>query len=90
MTAVPLSLTDCHSIVRRLWPYLDGKLPDSDRAIIAEHLRGCTNCSSHFDFARAFLEAVQHLRPSEEDTDALRDKVVAALAADGFGDPARH
>ena len=87
MTGVPLSLTDCDSIVRRLWPYLDGKLPDSDRAIVAEHLRGCTNCSSHFDFARAFLEAVQQLRPSEVDSGALRDKVLATLATEGFSEP---
>jgi anti-sigma factor RsiW len=83
-----LSIDDCDSIVRRLWPYLDGKLPDSDMAIIAEHLRGCTACSSHFDFAQAFLHAVHELRPSEVQTDALRDKVVAALAREGYGEKA--
>jgi hypothetical protein len=55
-------------------------------AIIAEHLRGCTACRSHFDFAHAFLNAVHELRPSEAHTDALRDKVVAALAREGFSE----
>jgi len=79
-----LSIDDCDSIVRRLWPYLDGKLPDSDMAIIAEHLRGCTACRSHFDFAQAFLHAVHELGPSDLQTDGLREQVVAALTREGF------
>ena len=84
MSSRPLSVSDCDSIVRRLWPFLDGKLPESDRSIIVEHLAGCTECRSHFDFANAFLEAVHGLRPSENADDALRARVVAALMKDGY------
>jgi anti-sigma factor (TIGR02949 family) len=84
MTSRPLSLNDCDSIVRRLWPFLDGKLPESDRAIIVAHLADCVHCRSHFDFARAFLEAVHTVRPSEAADDRLRARVLAALLEQGF------
>jgi anti-sigma factor (TIGR02949 family) len=74
---------ECESIVRRLWPHLDGKLPDSDRDRVTRHLAECTGCTSHFDFARAFLEAVRTAEPAGEDQ-ALRERVIAALIAEGF------
>jgi anti-sigma factor (TIGR02949 family) len=91
MTATPSSTTpapftreECESIVRRLWPYLDGKLPESDRDRVANHLSMCRNCSSHFDFAKAFLDAVHDAAPVGVDDESLRSRVVAALAANGF------
>jgi anti-sigma factor (TIGR02949 family) len=87
MTSRPLTLNDCESIVRRLWPFLDGKLPESDRAIIVAHLADCTNCRSHFDFARAFLEAVHKVQPAEAANDRLRARVLAALVEDGYSAP---
>lgn len=82
----PLSFSreDCETIVRRLWPHLDGRLPDSERDRVAQHLAMCTDCRSHFDFARAFLDAVHAITPEGEGTEALRTRVLAALAAEGF------
>jgi anti-sigma factor (TIGR02949 family) len=80
----PLDVRDCESIVRRLWPYLDGALPDSDRAIVAEHLANCHDCTSHFDFARAFLDAVHATRREVANEPALERRVLAALSAEGF------
>lgn len=79
---------DCEDIVRRLWPYLDGRLADGEREWVAVHLAACEECASHFGFARAFLDAL-HASRSEAantaDTAALRERVLAALAAEGFG-----
>jgi anti-sigma factor (TIGR02949 family) len=75
--------SECEAIVRRLWPYIDGKLPDSDRERVTQHLEQCANCLSHFDFARAFLDAVHASRPAAPDDDALRARVLAALSAQG-------
>ena len=75
----------CREIVRQLWPYLDGALPDELQARVAEHLETCVNCRSHYDFEGAFLEAV---RASAiflgEAFEPLRARVVAALAAEGM------
>jgi predicted anti-sigma-YlaC factor YlaD len=77
--------TDCDQIVARLWPHLDGALPERARARIVEHLRGCTACKSHFDFAQAFLEAVAQATPKRATrVHAIRARVMAALVAEGF------
>ena len=74
----------CESVVRRLWPFLDDALPDSERSVVASHLATCDGCRSHFDFAAAFLNAVSASGASIANVDALRARVVAALADDGF------
>jgi anti-sigma factor (TIGR02949 family) len=76
--------SECESIVRRLWPYLDDKLPASDRERVTRHLEECTDCLSHFDFASAFLDAVHAARPAEKEDDALRSRVLASLRDHGM------
>lgn len=78
------SRSDCEAIVRRLWPYLDDRLPASERAWIAGHLAACRECAAHFDFARAFLSALQGSPSDAADTESLRRRVLAALAEEGF------
>ena len=76
--------TECEAIVRQLWPFVDGKLPDSDRERVTRHLEECAACLSHFDFARAFLDAVHAARPEAKDDEALRARVLAALSKQGL------
>lgn len=76
--------SECHEVVARLWPHLDGALPDTERERILRHLSECTACKSHFDFAQAFLDAVHAARPEASGNDALRRRVLAALASEGF------
>ena len=80
---------DCEQTVRRLWDYLDGQLGAVDVAAVDAHLAECDRCPPHFEFERRFLEAVREARaavrvPEEEKTRALRQRVVARLAADGL------
>ena len=74
----------CREIVRQLWPYLDGALPDMWKERVAEHLEECDNCRSHFDFERAFLDAVRQSDIPSGDFGPLRDRVLAALASEGM------
>jgi anti-sigma factor (TIGR02949 family) len=76
--------SECEEIVRRLWPYIDGRLPDSERERVTSHLEGCVACASHFDFAAAFLEAVHAARPAEREDEDLRIRVLSALGSEGF------
>ncbi len=79
------SLATCRDIVRQLWPYLDGALPDDLQDAVAAHLATCDTCRSHYDFERAFLLAVRE-SASVEAFDPLRERVVAALVARGMTD----
>jgi anti-sigma factor (TIGR02949 family) len=76
--------SECEAIVGRLWPFVDDKLPDSDREQVTRHLEQCADCLSHFDFARAFLDAVHAARPAAEHDEALRARVLAALTDQGL------
>lgn len=77
---------ECEAVVRQLWPYLDGVLPDEERSGVVDHLERCVNCRSCFEFERAFLEAVRAAGGNafEEDFEPLRSRVVGVLAAHGF------
>lgn len=75
---------ECEAVVRRLWPHLDGMLPESERDRVTRHLENCADCRSHFDFARAFLDAVSAAYSAPEVSPALRARVMAALAGEGF------
>ncbi len=78
---------ECEAIVRRLWPFLDGALPENEKARIIAHLERCTNCSSHFAFAQAFLEAVREAKPPTDEYAALRLRVMGALSAASLSGP---
>ncbi|MDB4892541.1 MAG: putative zinc-finger [Gemmatimonadetes bacterium] len=77
----------CREIVRQLWPFLDGALPDDLQARVSDHLAGCVNCRSHYDFERAFLEAVRASSNFGDEFEPLRARVLAALAAEGMSIP---
>lgn len=82
--------SECEAVVRQLWPYLDGVISEEQRERILRHLERCADCTSHFEFARAFLDAIAAAAPKLNETDALRDRVVHALAAEGFVPSTAH
>ncbi len=81
---VPSSI-DCETAVRRLWDYLDAELDDRRFAEVAAHLDACRRCPPHFDFARTLLDAVAAARREPDRPEALRERVVRALRAEGYG-----
>jgi anti-sigma factor (TIGR02949 family) len=74
----------CRDIVRQLWPYLDGALTDDWQDRVTAHLEECENCRSHYDYERAFLDAVRASSAFEGDFETLRGRVVAALEDAGM------
>lgn len=72
---------DCEATIRRLWDYLDGRLPDIARAEVEEHLATCAYCPPHFVFARTMQSALAASTPpaADSDEDRLRERVRAAL-----------
>lgn len=80
---------DCLDVARQLWDYLDGELTDETMVAIRKHLEGCRDCYPHFDFERAFLEAVAATRRERPAPSLVRRKVMAKLRLAGFwGDEA--
>lgn len=75
---------ECLSVVRQLWPCLDGVLPESLQQRATEHFARCAMCQSHFDFARFLLAAVhEHGGVNGHcDDEALRIRVHESLVAE--------
>ena len=80
-TALPGPI-DCQTAVRRLWDYLDGRLPLVAHDEVKAHLATCALCPPHFSFARRMQQAlaVAAVPPMTDDEEArLRERVRRAL-----------
>lgn len=77
----------CRATVLQLWDYLDHALAQSQRLEVDRHLRDCSACAEHFEFARAFLDALPASWPRPIDTEPLRRRVVERLRDVGFSVP---
>jgi mycothiol system anti-sigma-R factor len=74
----------CEAIVRQMWAYLDAAVSDVQQQAVAAHLDECAECAAHFDFAAEFLRALAATPAIAHGEPALRERVLAALAAEGF------
>lgn len=72
---------DCETAVRRLWDFLDGRLPARSREEVETHLATCELCPPHFEFARSMQRALAASAPLPTDGEEtrLRERVRAAL-----------
>ena len=75
---------DCDAVVRQLWDYLDEELTEDRMAAIREHLSTCAKCYPHFEFEQAFLDTLARVQRDHPDLNRVREKVIAALRAEGF------
>ncbi len=74
---------DCETTIRRLWDYIDGRLPHLSRDEVEAHLAWCDACSRRFGFARTMQRAIaaSAAAVSGDDEEArLRERVRSALA----------
>lgn len=74
----------CDVAARRLWDYIDGRLPDPSRAELDAHLAVCAACATHVAFARALRRALADAgagRLSGASHAALRARLRVALGA---------
>ena len=68
----------CADAVRQLWEYLDGALPEENRAAIEEHLSFCRRCCGEAEFA-AELRGFLARGAAEEVPDDVRRRLLATL-----------
>ena len=51
-------MSDCRSVIRRLWEFLDGELPGAEADEIRQHLAECEACNPQYRFRLRFLNAL--------------------------------
>jgi anti-sigma factor (TIGR02949 family) len=77
-------MIDCDAVMRQLWDYLDGELTPERSETIRAHVSMCARCNPHIEFERRFLQALERAQRDFANPAALRDRVLAALRADGL------
>jgi anti-sigma factor (TIGR02949 family) len=75
---------DCAGAKERLFDLLDGELDDETVARMQRHIVQCQHCFDRSDFERRFLAAVHVVRTAGPMPGALRERVLAALRAEGW------
>jgi anti-sigma factor RsiW len=53
----------CQELVELVTDYLEGALPDPDRAQLEEHISGCDGCRDYIDQMRATVALASGARP---------------------------
>ena len=66
----------CQELVEVVTDYLEGALPDSERASFEHHIEGCTGCHEYVRQMRETIELTGQLTPAD-----LSPEAEAALLA---------
>lgn len=74
---------DCLTIMKLLYPYLDGELDVKESLRVQVHLEECPYCLEVFKYEREFLKTLKSSIPVVKAPDDLRGRVSAALAREG-------
>jgi anti-sigma factor RsiW len=72
----------CEESVPLLGPFLDGELPEGDRAWVAEHVAGCEACAARLALLAAQRDAVREAvvrRAAPADLSGIADAVLARV-----------
>ena len=62
----------CRELVELITDYLEGALPDSERARFERHLAGCDGCQAYLDQMRETIGALGRLPPESLSPEAER------------------
>ncbi len=73
----------CRELIEFLMAYLDGELPDGQRAVFEEHLAGCPQCVAYLGNYRAAvaLGKAACTRPEEGAADTVPEALIRAILA---------
>ena len=76
----------CEAIAEDLTAFVDGELPEAERAPIDAHVAGCLSCRREIERitkVNALVAGLQRIEPSPEFEDRLRRRLATGAAADG-------
>jgi predicted anti-sigma-YlaC factor YlaD len=71
---------DCRDLVELLTDYLEGAMPDADRARLEEHLAGCEGCTRYLEQMRITIRLTGALTDDAIPPDG-RDELLGVFRA---------
>jgi anti-sigma factor (TIGR02949 family) len=75
---------DCTTVLQQLWEYLDAELGPEKMEAVRTHLALCAKCYPHYDFEKAFLDAIANCQCTTCAPHDVRCHVMEALRRAGF------
>jgi anti-sigma factor (TIGR02949 family) len=81
---MPKGGVDCTTVLQQLWDYLDAELGPDKMQAVRTHLALCAKCYPHYDFEKAFLEALASCQCTTCAPNDVRCHVMEALRRAGF------
>lgn len=82
-------MTDCETVLRQIWDYLDDELSASDRAEIERHIRACHHCFDVARFDAAFLGRLRDVKAQPLIIEELRQRLIRQMREEGMPPPSR-
>ena len=76
--------TECAAAMRQLWDFLDEEMGPEKMAQMREHMDQCKRCFPHYDWEKAFLEALACVKPDCCAPNRLKQKLEQKLREAGF------
>ena len=80
MSEVATPQMACRELVELVTSYLEGALPEDERARFEAHIAGCDACTRYLDQMRQTIRALGHLPPESISPEAERELLVAFRA----------
>ncbi len=77
---------DCNDTLRELYNFLDAELSDTARRSTSEHLDGCPDCLSAFDFHAELKQVIQAKCHEDEMPADLLSRIELCFQTDFDGD----
>jgi mycothiol system anti-sigma-R factor len=74
-------MMDCRDVMKHLWEYLDGELPERELASLREHLAVCARCYPQYRFQLAFLGLVARAAAASAPRPEFVSRLRAVLAS---------
>jgi anti-sigma factor RsiW len=78
MSTIESTPLACKELVELVTDYLEGRLPDAERARVDAHLAGCDGCSAYLEQMRLTLRALGSI-PEETISVAARETLLVAF-----------
>ena len=80
---------ECAAAMRQLWDFLDGEMTPDRTAQMRQHIDECKRCFPHYDWEKAFLEAIARVKPDCCAPGRLKEKLEQRLREAGFNGSAK-
>ena len=75
---------ECAAAMRQLWDFLDEEMGPDKMAQMRQHIDECKRCVPHYDWEKAFLEALACVKPDCCAPSRLKQKLEEKLREAGF------